>query len=63
MHAKHQSARRHSAPPAAHARSSKTSRLWLWFVAAFALQIAGWTAWFVIASHHHIAEVPLATAR
>ena len=36
------------------------SRLWLWFVAAFVLQIGAWAAWFVVASHHRVAEVPLA---
>jgi hypothetical protein len=40
----------------------KPSRLWLWFVAAFALQLGAWAAWFVIASHHQVAEVPLATS-
>jgi hypothetical protein len=39
----------------------KPSRLWLWFIAAFILQGAAWTTWFVIASHHTVAEVPLAT--
>ena len=39
------------------------SRLWLWFVAAFLIQGAAWTTWFVIASHHKVQEVPLATAR
>ncbi len=42
-------------PPAA-----KPSRLWLWFVAAFAIQAAAWTTWFVIASQHKVQEVPLA---
>lgn len=41
---------------------SKPSRLWLWFVAAFALQCAAWTVWLVIASDHKIQEVPLAPA-
>jgi hypothetical protein len=40
----------------------KPSRLWLWFVAAFALQLGAWATWFVIASHHQVAEVPLATS-
>ena len=40
----------------------KPSRLWLWFVAAFLLQFAAWTAWFVIASQHKVQEVPLAGA-
>jgi hypothetical protein len=39
----------------------KKSRLWLWFVAAFALQLGAWAVWFVIASQHKVAEVPLAT--
>lgn len=37
----------------------KQSRLWLWIVAVCALQLAAWTAWFVIAAHHKVAEVPL----
>jgi hypothetical protein len=39
---------------------AKPSRLWLWFVAVIALQLAAWTAWIVIASKHKVAEVPLA---
>ncbi len=42
---------------------AKKSRLWLWFVAAFAIQIAAWTAWLVIAAQHKVQEVPLATSR
>ena len=42
---------------------AKPSRLWLWFVAAFLIQGAAWTAWFVIAAKHRVQEVPLATAR
>ena len=38
------------------------SRLWLWFVFAFALQIAVWTAWFILAAHHPVEEVPLTPA-
>ena len=41
------------------AGSAKPSRLWLWFIAAFAFQLAAWTTWFFIASHHKVAEVPL----
>ena len=37
------------------------SRLWIWFLAAFAVQAAAWTAWFTIASRHPVEEVPLAT--
>jgi hypothetical protein len=42
------------------APARKPSRLWLWFIAAFLLQAAAWTTWFVIASHHKVQEVPLA---
>lgn len=38
----------------------KKSRLWLWFVAAFAVQLAVWAAWLAIASQNRVAEVPLA---
>ena len=37
------------------------SKLWFFVLAAFALQITAWTAWFVVAAHHKVAEVPLAT--
>lgn len=40
----------------------KKSRLWWWFLAAFLLQLAAWTAWFVIAAKHQVAEVPLTTS-
>ncbi len=39
------------------------SRLWLWFVLAFVVQAAAWTAWFTIAARHKVQEVPLVTAR
>ena len=38
------------------------SRLWLWVLAAFAVQIAAWTAWFIIAAQHKVQEVPLVGA-
>jgi hypothetical protein len=41
--------------------SPKPSRLWLWFIAAFLIQGAAWTAWFTIASQHKVQEVPLVT--
>ncbi len=41
----------------------RRSRLWLWVLAAFAVQLTAWTAWFVVAAHHPVAEVPLAPAR
>jgi hypothetical protein len=34
------------------------SRLWLWFVAAFLVQITVWSAWIVIASKHKVQEIP-----
>ena len=37
------------------------SRVWLWIVAAFVVQLAAWTAWLIIASHNRVAEVPLVT--
>jgi hypothetical protein len=40
---------------------AKKSRLWLWFVAAFAIQISVWVAWLIIASKNRVQEVPLAT--
>jgi hypothetical protein len=44
-----------SAPP-------KKSRLWLWFVGAFLVQLAAWAAWFAIAAQHKVQEVPLVGA-
>ena len=38
------------------------SLLWLWIVAACIIHVAAWTAWFIIAGHHPVQEVPLATA-
>lgn len=38
----------------------KKSRLWLWVVAAFVLQLIAWGVWFTIASRHRVEEVPLA---
>jgi hypothetical protein len=40
-----------------------SSRLWLWFVAAFLIQAAAWAAWFTVAAQHRVQEVPLATTR
>lgn len=42
-------------------KAAKSSRLWYWVGAAFALQLAAWTAWLIVASHHQIEEIPLAT--
>ena len=41
--------------------STPRSRVWWWVCAAFVLQITVWTLWIVIASHHKVQEVPLAT--
>ena len=38
----------------------RSSRLWLWIVAACLAHFATWTAWFIIAAHHPVEEVPLA---
>ena len=43
--------------------TEKKSKLWLMFVAVIALQLAAWTAWFIIAARHPVAEVPLAPSR
>lgn len=51
------------AAPDARPVPARKSRLWLWFVAAFVVQLAAWGAWFVIASKNPVAEVPLETAR
>lgn len=40
----------------------KSSRLWLWFVAAFAVQALVWTALFIVAHQNPVAEVPLVGA-
>lgn len=37
----------------------RRSYVWLIVVAAFALQLAVWTAWFLVAARHPVAEVPL----
>jgi hypothetical protein len=42
--------------------TTNPSRLWLWFVAAFLIQAAAWSAWIMIASHNKVQEVPLDTA-
>jgi hypothetical protein len=44
-------------------RAQRGSRLWLWFVAAFLVQLAAWAAWFFIASQHKVQEVPLIQSR
>ncbi|PTX95532.1 hypothetical protein [Opitutus sp. ER46] len=42
-------------------RRPRTSRLWWWVGLAFALQLAAWTAWLILAAKNPVAEVPLAT--
>jgi hypothetical protein len=39
------------------------SRLWLWFVAAFAVQLAAWGIWLTIAARHRVQEVPIVRVR
>jgi hypothetical protein len=39
------------------------SRIWVWFVAAFLVQLGAWATWLVIASRHQVQEVPLVQAR
>ena len=41
------------------APKNKPSRLGYWVALAFAIQLIAWTAWFIIASHHPVPEVPL----
>ncbi|HVS51547.1 MAG TPA: hypothetical protein VHD62_04260 [Opitutaceae bacterium] len=50
-------------PTATSAAAPQRSRLLWWALAAFAIQLAVWTAWFVLAAHHPVAEVPLASSR
>jgi hypothetical protein len=41
----------------------RPSRLWLWFVAAFAVQLIAWGTWLTIAARHRVQEVPLVRSR
>ena len=50
-------------PPSGRPARARSSRLWLWFVAAFLLQASAWTAWFAIAARNKVQEVPLASGR
>ena len=43
--------------------AEKKSKLWLWFVAAFVVQLTAWAVWFVIAKNHPVQEVPLVQPR
>ena len=47
-------------PPAATTENPPPPRRWWWWVVAvFALQIAIWTAWFIVAAHHPVQEIPV----
>jgi hypothetical protein len=48
--------------PVEHAPAPR-SRLWLWFVAAFAVQWAAWGIWLTIAARHRVQEVPIVRGR
>jgi hypothetical protein len=39
----------------------KKSRIWLWVVAAFVVQLLAWGFWLTLASNHPVEDVPLAT--
>ncbi len=41
----------------------KKSKLWLWFVAAFVVQLTVWAVWFVIAKNNPVQEVQLVQPR
>lgn len=50
-------------PAESEAAPPRPSRLWLWVVAAFLVQLAAWTVWLVIASRHKVEEVPVVQSR
>lgn len=39
----------------------QASRVWVWVIVVFAVQVAVWTAWFIFAAHHPVEEIPVAT--
>ena len=39
------------------------SRIWLWVVVAFVVQITVWVGLFMLAAHHPVEEVPLRSER
>ncbi len=43
--------------------AARPSRLWLWFVAAFAVQLFAWGCWLTLASRHRVLEVPVVRVR
>jgi hypothetical protein len=47
--------------PVSASPTRKKSRLLLWVVLAFVIQAAAWTAWFTIAAHNKVTEIPLTT--
>jgi hypothetical protein len=50
-------------PEASNPAPARRSRLWLWVVAAFAVQLTAWTIWLVIASKHRVQEIPVLKSR
>lgn len=48
-------------PAATAGTKNRRNPLWWIVLVAFAVQLAGWAVWLVIASHHRVAEVPLET--
>jgi len=61
VHATHRIEINATSSPGGTGSPGRPSRLWLWVVAAFALQAAAWTTWFILAAQHRVAEVPLET--
>lgn len=47
----------------AEASRAPRSWLWLWFVAAFAVQLTAWGFWLTIAARHRVQEVPVVRVR
>jgi hypothetical protein len=45
------------------AKPRRNSQLLWWALAAFAVQLAVWSIWFVIAARHPVAEVPVVNSR
>ena len=39
--------------------AGQPSRWWVWVVAAFAIQFTVWIAWFIVAAHHPVEEIPV----
>lgn len=45
--------------PAKNTTDRAKSRIWLWVVVAFIVQVAAWVGLFMLAAHHPVDEVPL----